>query len=202
MRGEALAQGRKQTHSDAVGVWEGTTLAVCPGSPANRCNAQQKVTMTLVEGENSQLGGSYKCAYGNMNCYNMNETGKVVDGMLTGRLLRLRVLMPDGTSCMFNGRLADGSIDGGYSCYTGGSLLERGSWRAKRILEGRISQHRRHAAAIAMKIVHGANEAEEDIVTTPTRKPDAWRICPRWSKTAHLRALSGVRYAPATAQIC
>ena len=30
----------------------GTTVAVCPGSPGNRCNAQQKVTMTLVEGEN------------------------------------------------------------------------------------------------------------------------------------------------------
>jgi hypothetical protein len=58
MPGEALAQGRKQTHSDAVGVWEGTTLAVCPGSPANRCNAQQKVTMTLVEGENSSVGAT------------------------------------------------------------------------------------------------------------------------------------------------
>jgi hypothetical protein len=39
----------------------------------------------------------------------MNEAGKVVDAMLTGRLLRLRVLMPDGTSCMFKGRLADRS---------------------------------------------------------------------------------------------
>lgn len=67
-----------------------------------------------------------------MNCYNMNQTGKVVDPKLTGRLLRLRVLMPDATSCLFNGRLTDGDINGGYSCYAGGSLRERGSWRAKR----------------------------------------------------------------------
>jgi hypothetical protein len=35
--------------ADAVGVWEGMTVAVCPGSPANRCNAWQKVTITLIE---------------------------------------------------------------------------------------------------------------------------------------------------------
>jgi hypothetical protein len=129
---DAPAQPTKQAHSGVVGVWEGTTLAICPGSLANRCNAEQKVTITLVEGEGSKLTGFYKCAYGNMNCYNMNETGKIIEASLSGRLLRLRVLMPDGTSCMFNGRIVEDSVNGGYSCYAGGSLLERGSWRAKR----------------------------------------------------------------------
>src|SRR5262249_39284226 len=84
----ANGQEEKQIYADAVGAWEGMTVAVCPGSPASRCSAQQKVTITLVEGENSQLGGSYKCAYGNMNCLNMNQTGKVADVNLTGKLLR------------------------------------------------------------------------------------------------------------------
>lgn len=130
--GEAPAQPRKEAHGGAVGVWEGTSLATCPGSPANRCNAQQKITLTLVEGEGSRLGGFYKCAYGNTNCYNMNETGKIMDARFTGALLRLRVLMPDGTSCMFNGRITHNNMSGGYSCYAGGSLLERGSWSVKR----------------------------------------------------------------------
>jgi hypothetical protein len=109
-------QEEKHMRADAVGVWEGVTVAVCPGSPASRCSAQQKVTITLVKGANSQLGGSYKCAYGNMNCLNMNQTGKVADVDLTGQLLRLRALMPDGMSCLFSGRIADGNINGGYSC--------------------------------------------------------------------------------------
>lgn len=134
MRAAAITPGDARPHpySGVIGVWEGTTVAICPGSAANRCNAQQKITLTLVEGEGGQLGGFYKCAYGNMNCYNMNDTGKIISAALAGAMLRLRVLMPDGTSCMFNGRLAEGGVSGGYSCYTGGSLLERGSWRARR----------------------------------------------------------------------
>jgi hypothetical protein len=126
------AQGGNQTQSALVGVWQGTTLAICPGSPPNRCNAEEKVKITLVEGAGSKLGGYYDCAYGNANCLNMNETGKVVDVTLTGRLLMLIVLMPDGTSCRFNGRLSATKINGGYSCYSGGGLLERGAWRAER----------------------------------------------------------------------
>jgi hypothetical protein len=133
-RAAAGAPGAVPTerHSGVVGVWEGTSLATCPGSAANRCNAQQKITLTLVEGEGGRLGGFYKCAYGNMNCYNMNETGKIVSVELSGALLRALVAMPDGTSCTFNGRLAENLLSGGYSCYGGGSLLERGSWRATR----------------------------------------------------------------------
>ena|SRR5215472_16188893 len=129
---EASAQHQDQALHDAVGAWEGITIAVCPGSPANRCNAQQKVTITLVENANSRLSGTYECAYGNVNCLNMNQTGKVVDVDLIGRLLRLRVLMSDGMSCLFNGRIAQSTINGGYSCKAGTSLRERGSWRAKR----------------------------------------------------------------------
>ncbi|HVA40907.1 MAG TPA: hypothetical protein VNF49_09595 [Candidatus Binataceae bacterium] len=118
----------------AVGVWEGTTLVTnCPVSLPSRCNAQQRVSLTVLEGDNSKLAGYYKCAYGNMTCYNLNDSGKIIDGSLRGSRLTLRVMMPDGTSCVFTGSVAADAVVGGYSCYTGGSLLEQGSWRAKHL---------------------------------------------------------------------
>jgi len=115
-----------------MGVWDGTTRANCSTSLPSRCNAQQEVSMTLLEGKNSKLTGYYKCSYGNMNCYNMNETGNIVDGSLTGNQISMRVMMRDGTSCRFSGRTTNGSVNGGYSCYTGGSILEQGTWLAHR----------------------------------------------------------------------
>ena len=117
-----------------IGVWDGTTLARCDALLPfqSRCNAQQKVTITLLEGKDGKLGGYYKCAYGNQNCYNLNETGKVVDATLNGARVSMRVMMRDGTSCRYSGLDKGGDINGGYACYSGGSLLEQGSWRARR----------------------------------------------------------------------
>ena len=42
------------------------------------------------------------------------------------------MIMPDGTSCIFNGNVANNTITGGYSCYSGGLLLEQGEWLAHR----------------------------------------------------------------------
>jgi hypothetical protein len=121
-----------KTDNPILGVWDGTTLASCGmQSLPNRCNAQQLVKITLVEGPDSKVGGYYQCAYGNMNCYHLNETGKVVDAGMNGQLLSMRVMMNDGTSCRFNGRVNDNAVLGGYSCYTGASQFEEGTWRAK-----------------------------------------------------------------------
>ncbi|MGH7917353.1 MAG: hypothetical protein ACREQE_07780, partial [Candidatus Binataceae bacterium] len=52
-----------------IGVWRGTSLAGCGNlfTPPNRCNAEQKISFTLVQ-KGPQLRGYYTCAYGNMNC--------------------------------------------------------------------------------------------------------------------------------------
>jgi hypothetical protein len=122
-----------QPSSDTVlGTWEGTTVARCPGSIASRCGAQQKVSITLREADNSTFTGSYACAYGNEDCYNTNNTGKVTDVTLTDSRITFRVIMPDATSCIFNGNVANNTINGGYACYNGGLLLEQGSWLAHR----------------------------------------------------------------------
>ncbi len=115
-----------------VGVWEGETQADCNTSAANRCNARQNIRITMIEGE-SGLTGYYRCAYGTMNCYNMNETGKIVRATLNGNQMTARVQMPDGTSCIYTGRTVAGhGVNGGYSCYGGGALIESGSWKGRR----------------------------------------------------------------------
>jgi len=114
-----------------VGVWEGVSRADCSTSASNRCNAQQKISLTMIEGDKG-LTGFYRCGYETMNCYNMNETGKIVRATLNGGQMTARVQMPDGTSCIYTGRTADNGIIGGYSCYGGGAMIESGSWRGKR----------------------------------------------------------------------
>jgi len=114
-----------------VGVWNGLTLANCSTSPSDRCNAQQKITLTMIETDQG-LRGFYRCAYGTLNCYNMNETGKIVDAKLSGAQFTARVQMPDGTSCIYTGRTAGNGVIGGYSCYGGGALIESGSWKGQR----------------------------------------------------------------------
>ena len=91
-----------------------------------------EVSITLREGDNSTFTGSYACAYGNEDCYNTNNTGKVTDVTLTDSRITFRVIMPDATSCIFNGNVANNTINGGYACYNGGLLLEQGSWLAHR----------------------------------------------------------------------
>jgi hypothetical protein len=116
-----------------IGVWEGTTLAYCGiMTVPSRCNAEQNVSMTLVQGDNSKIRGFYKCSYGNLNCYNMNTTGKIANAKVTGTQISMMVMMPDGTSCRFNGRNDNGNVIGGYSCGSGGAALEQGTWRARR----------------------------------------------------------------------
>ncbi len=120
--------------SDFAGVWQGTTLASCAAFAhlPSRCNAQQIVTITLLQGRDRKFSGRYTCAYGNMDCYDENDTGKVIDVGIAGKRLNVRVLMPDATSCIYSGINVNQTINGGYTCYQGGGLIEQGSWQARR----------------------------------------------------------------------
>lgn len=122
------------SESGFAGVWQGTTLSSCAAFAyrPSRCNAEQKVTITLLQGPEGKFSGRYTCAYGNMDCYHENTTGKVIGVTTANARMNVRVLMPDGTSCIYTGINADQSINGGYTCYQGGGLIEQGSWRARR----------------------------------------------------------------------
>ena len=120
--------------SGAAGVWQGTSLASCAAFTylPSRCNAEQKVTITLLERPGGKFTGRYTCAYGNMDCFHANYTGKVVEASMNRARLSVRVIMPDGTSCIYTGLNMNQTINGGYSCYQGGGLIEQGSWQAHR----------------------------------------------------------------------
>jgi hypothetical protein len=123
-----------QERESLVGVWRGATQVTnCFDSQPGRCGAQQKVTMTLLMQRSSVMIGKYKCEYGNQTCLGANTTGEIFDVSLRGSRLLVRVKMPDGTSCLFAGRLKDAVVIGGYWCYAGGSILEQGIWRAQHV---------------------------------------------------------------------
>ena len=67
-----------------------------------------------------------------MDCYHANDTGKVANVIIAGARMTIRVIMPDGTSCLYTGIDVNQTVNGGYSCYQGGGLIEEGSWRARR----------------------------------------------------------------------
>jgi len=116
-----------------LGVWQGTTLASCTVSLLpDRCNAQEKVSITVVEGEGAKPTGFYKCAYGTQNCLHLNETGKVVDATITGDRISIRVMTLDGLNYVFAGHVSGNTVNGGYTCYSGGAPIERGTWLARR----------------------------------------------------------------------
>jgi hypothetical protein len=126
----ARAQESKQDPPGVTGVWQGKSSARCAmTSDRTRCGAVNDITFTMVQ-RGSKVTGSYKCAYGNMNCRNMNNTGEIIDGTME-KLLTLRVMMPDGSSCRFSGQPSGDSIKGGYRC-KGAPRAEQGTWEARR----------------------------------------------------------------------
>ncbi|MBV8356424.1 MAG: hypothetical protein JO189_00600 [Deltaproteobacteria bacterium] len=130
----AQAASSADAESGFAGVWQGTTLASCAAFAhlPSRCDAEQAVTITLLQSPDGKFTGRYTCAYGNMDCYHENTTGKVIDVTVTGARMNIRVLMPDATSCIYTGINMNQAINGGYTCYQGGGLIEEGSWRAHR----------------------------------------------------------------------
>jgi hypothetical protein len=118
---------------DVTGVWRGKSWAECGMllPDETRCGAVNDITLTLLQ-QGAKVSGFYKCGYGNMDCRNGNDTGKVALGTMGTNLLQMRVMMPDGSDCIFNGRPMGNAIDGSYLCLQGGGLIERGIWRAGR----------------------------------------------------------------------
>jgi hypothetical protein len=119
--------------STVAGVWEGTSTSNCESDPSDpgRCNAQQKITLTMFQQGNS-ITGFYKCAYGNQVCRHLNETGTIRDGKLKHTRLMFRVMLEDGSMCLFTGRPAANEFEGGYECLQGGGIIEQGIFQTRR----------------------------------------------------------------------
>ena len=131
---ESSAAASKERQYGVTGVWHGesrTNCNVVMMADAARCGAVNAITFTLLQ-NNAKVSGYYRCAYGNMNCRNMNETGRIARGSMGKKLLRMRVMMPDGSDCLFHGWPMGDAMRGSYSCLQGGGLVEQGLWTARR----------------------------------------------------------------------
>ncbi len=121
---------------DFSGVWDGQSVASCtqfnPLSFNTRCNAINKIAITMVQ-ENGKITGFYKCTIGNMDCRNQNDSGTIANGSIQNGRLALRIGMPDGSSCIFNGMPTGANqLKGNYTCYQGGGLAEQGRFEIAR----------------------------------------------------------------------
>jgi hypothetical protein len=111
-----------------TGRWDGSSIAGCqPLQPdAWRCNAVEKITLRIFEKDLS-LSGDYTCITGTMVCRENNNHGVIVHGELRdNNLVVLRVMLPDGSSCLFNGHRSEETLAGNYFCMQGGGFIEQG----------------------------------------------------------------------------
>ena len=120
-----------------TGLWEGTSTATCmPLQPdITRCNAVVKITLQMFQ-QGSKLTGHYGCTFGNMVCRDSNTTGTIADGKVREGVVGLRVMLPDGSSCLYNGRPshnnAQSQLSGSYFCMQGGGYIEQGRFQVER----------------------------------------------------------------------
>jgi hypothetical protein len=118
---------------DLTGVWQGRSFADCPivtVTNPGRCGAMEYITFTIFQ-DGPRISGSYRCAFGNENCRDLAETGVIRNGQMTARLMRLVLMLEDGTMCRFTGMPYNGVIEGRYQCHWGGPM-EQGGFRLER----------------------------------------------------------------------
>jgi hypothetical protein len=126
-----VKSGPSQPPADIGGTWEGSTTAGC-FMARGRCNAYRLITMSIVQ-NGSNLSGSYTCAYGNMVCLGDANAGTIATGRVDGSYLPdLRIQLPDGVDCLYQGHFTGNQGEGGYMCLVGGRMIEQGSWLLKR----------------------------------------------------------------------
>jgi hypothetical protein len=118
---------------DLTGLWQGQSVAGCsPMTTApGRCNGQTNINLALTQ-DGSTLRGRYQCVPGTTICYEGNTSGKVVAGRVSPSLTTMRIAMPDGSSCIYQGRFSADVGAGGYSCYQGAAIEESGQWKVAR----------------------------------------------------------------------
>jgi hypothetical protein len=120
-----------QLEDSLTGVWKG--LSACgSGRWGFACRGVRRISFTILPLSASRTKGAYACGAGTVSCRNRLETGRVARIDINGRRLWLRVMLGDGSSCLFTSRLANARLGGGYECLQGAALVEQGSWWAER----------------------------------------------------------------------
>ena len=128
------SSSRTAAGSEVTGLWEGTAVNGCGfmQMERTRCHAVVNIALTMTQ-HGSTVGGSYKCSTGTMMCRKLNDTGEIAYGAVREGGLSLRVMLPDGSSCIFQARRSVERMVGNYICLQGTAIMERGQWEVERI---------------------------------------------------------------------
>jgi hypothetical protein len=68
-----------------------------------------------------------------MMCRKLNDTGEIAYGVVREGSLSLRVMLSDGSSCIFQSKRSADKLGGNYVCLQGGAIAERGRWELERV---------------------------------------------------------------------
>ncbi len=115
-----------------TGVWQGGSVCYV-GRYGMSCRGFRNISFTFVPPHNSKKAGFYRCAAGTVSCRNRLERGAIARIDMKGRRLWLRVMLGDGSSCLFTSMFKPDRMVGGYECLAGAALVEQGRWWVERI---------------------------------------------------------------------
>lgn len=131
------SRGSEEPPADArfgyhlTGVWESGS-ACRLGRYSSNCRGIRNIGFTFVAFEGSSAAGFYRCATGTVSCRNRLEAGAIARTDVNGKRLWLRVMLGDGSSCLFTSIFGHDKLAGGYECLQGAALVEQGRWWAER----------------------------------------------------------------------
>src|SRR5262249_11854363 len=95
--GESAALG------DLIGVGRGGSLCLWSRIGTSR-GGSVNIGLTLVPATRSKVTGFYTCASDTVGCRNRLQNGEIVNIEMNGKRLWLRVMLADGSSCLFTSR--------------------------------------------------------------------------------------------------
>ena len=117
---------------DLTGVWKGGSI--CRWSRiGTSCRGAVNIAFTLFPALRSKMRGFYSCTTGTVCCRSRLENGAIGSVEINGKRLWLRVMLGDGSSCLFTSRFRRDKMAGGYECLQGAGLVEQGQWWIERI---------------------------------------------------------------------
>ena len=110
-----------------VGVWVGRLGGNCDGN----CFQQPEISFTLFQ-QATGVVGFYRCWLGSDECPDPDEGGKVRVLESASPMLSMRVIMKDGSSCLFQGFPDGDEIQGGRTCSTSRGSIRKNWWKLQR----------------------------------------------------------------------
>src|SRR6266446_6949609 len=127
-----LSEGSSDSSlNDLIGVWKGGSLCRS-GRIGTSCRGAVNIAFTLFRAVRSKMTGFYSCETGTVRCRNGLESGEIATIEMNGKRLWLRVILGDGSSCLFTSRFGRDRMAGGYECLQGAAIVEQGHWWIER----------------------------------------------------------------------